>query len=592
MSPSRILATTTTGLLLRSADGGTSWDTAYQAASQMRSVTKIDDQRVLATGYNGLILKSVDQGDNWTVISPPENNLQYEETCFIGEEGWMVTSSFRKVMWHTNDAGDTWTPLDLPIERFWEGVYFITPDTGIVVGRNNLEGRVYITYDGGQSWQGGHITSYPIYDVTGVPNPNGTAWICGFGSDIEVLPNCNALPEISDFMGELSPCEGDTVLYTISAQDVSQFFWIFPPSWNPIGDTNNDSVYVVAGAVGNNISVTASSPCGISETINQAVQSNPVPHFLEISGEENPCEGSSITYTASALSALQYAWTFPSDWTITSDPTLGSVTVDVGQQSGVVSVLASNDCGVTGPEILSVNTKRLPVVSNVLGEAEPCQGSMVIYTAEEAFTDEILWSFPADWNVVGSQNEATITFFVGATNGTISAIGQNACGMSAEATLDVNPKLTPAVSIIENGNLLSLSQSGSAYQWYLNSEIIDGATGSDYTATVSGVYHAVVVYDNGCESSTPPVAVIVTSILNADDVLTVTTYPNPVNEELHLLGIEGGYDYKIFDMAGNLIARNYLTKQSIEVGNLQQGAYIIRIQQGDKTYQARFIIIR
>jgi hypothetical protein len=260
-------------------------------------------------------------------------------------------------------------------------------------------------------------------------------------------------------MGDLSPCQGDTVLYTINAQDVSQFFWIFPPTWGPIGSTNNDSVWVIAGPVGNNISVTGSSPCGISETINQAVVTNPLPNFLEISGEENPCEGASITYSASALSALEYIWSFPADWTITTDPMLGSVTVEVGKLSGEISVHASNDCGVSGPEILTVNTKPLPIVSNVIGETEPCQGSTVTYTANAQNVGVFVWSFPVDWELIGNFNESTIQLKIGASSGIVTVLGQNECGQSEEQMLSVNIKPAPEVFIISNGNTLSLTQS-------------------------------------------------------------------------------------------------------------------------------------
>ena len=202
-----ILACSPSGMILRSIDAGTSWDTVYQTAGQIRSLSKIDNQRYMATGFNGLILRSANQGATWTPLTAPEAGLQYEQTHFIGNEGWLVTSSFKKTMWHTTNAGDTWSPITLPIERFWDGVYFMSPDTGIIVGRSSAEGRVYITFNGGTNWQAGYITDFPLFGVTGIPNPNGTAWIYGFGSDIEVLPYCSELPIISNLTGASAPCK-------------------------------------------------------------------------------------------------------------------------------------------------------------------------------------------------------------------------------------------------------------------------------------------------------------------------------------------------------------------------------------------------
>lgn len=592
VSSSRILATTTTGILLRSTDSGTTWDTAYTASNQLRSVTKIDNQRLMATGYGGVILKSIDQGDTWTTITPPEANLQYEETYFKGEEGWMVTSSFKKVMWHTNNAGDSWTPIDLPIERFWEGVYFISPDTGIVVGRNNLEGRVYITFDGGQIWQGGHITSYPIYDVTGFPNPNGTAWISGFGSDIEVLPYCNALPAIDDFAGDLSPCESDTVMYTISSIDVAQYFWLFPNDWVPVSDLNNDSVWVKVGKNAGTISVTGSNSCGISETINMGTLPELLPRTTSLTGEESPCEGSSQTYNASGTNADQFVWSFPGDWTPTTDPSLASVTVDVGVMSGFVTVHSLNDCGTSQSLSLETNIVILPWLNGVSGDTMPCQGDIAIYTAAATDADQINWTFPGDWQIIGNQNDPTIELQVGSMSGAVTAVAMSSCGFSLPLEVNVTARQVPEVSIMQNGNSLSLSQTGSTYQWYLNGDIIDGATSSTFEASVSGEYYAIVTYANGCEAIAPPLAVIVTSIWNAEDIISILTYPNPVRDELHLQGIEGSFDYKVFDFAGQIVLQNSSTGQSIPVNTVLEGLYIIRLQQGEKTYQARFAIMR
>src|SRR5690606_16419323 len=286
-----VLACSTNGLILRTTDGGTTWDTVYQAPmpnTQMRSIVRMSGNRLMATGFNGVIVRSADNGATWSPVTAPEAGLQYEQTHFIGEEGWLITSSFKKTMWHTTNGGDAWTPLNLPVDRNWDGVYFITPDTGVVVGRTNAEGRAYLTFNGGANWQSSYITDFPLYGVTGVPNPNGTAWIHGFGSDIEVLPYCTTFPVLADFFGDLLPCERDTVEYSITGQDVDTYFWFFPPGWIPIGVTDDDTVTVVVGPNGGNISVTASNTCGLSNNI--SVQAGPtlLPVVAPATGETTP----------------------------------------------------------------------------------------------------------------------------------------------------------------------------------------------------------------------------------------------------------------------------------------------------------------
>jgi hypothetical protein len=111
-------------------------------------------------------------------------------------------------------------------------------------------------------------------------------------------------------------------------------------------------------------------------------------------------------------------------------------------------------------------------------------------------------------------------------------------------------------------------------------------------ATVSGEYHATVVYDNNCSVSSLPVNVIISSIWNAGEIHSLSTYPNPVTEELFLQGIEGDFQYKILDYSGKVAINGKSAKQSVTVSTLSEGMYLIRIEQGDKTYQSRFIIMR
>ncbi|MGB3080827.1 MAG: YCF48-related protein, partial [Saprospiraceae bacterium] len=236
ISHDRILAASTTGTIYLSKNAGMTWDSVYSSGLQMRSIARIDDQHYMATGYNGVIVRSDDQGQTWHLVTIPEAGLQYEQSFFLNGEGWLITSSFKRSMWHTTDGGNTWDTLGLPLDRFWDGLYFITRDTGVIVGRTATEGRAYLTYDGGHHWQPGYITGYPLYGATGSPNPNGTAWIFGYGSDIENLLYCNTPPSIGNFVGDLFPCEKDTVLYTLSSQNVDEFTWHFPPGWEILGN--------------------------------------------------------------------------------------------------------------------------------------------------------------------------------------------------------------------------------------------------------------------------------------------------------------------------------------------------------------------
>lgn len=72
-----------------------------------------------------------------------------------------------------------------------------------------------------------------------------------------------------------------------------------------------------------------------------------------ISGNTNPSEGASETYSISAVSgATSYTWTLPSGWTGSS--TTSSITATVGSNSGTIYVTANNGCGASTARSLAV----------------------------------------------------------------------------------------------------------------------------------------------------------------------------------------------------------------------------------------------
>ena len=354
ISTTRILACSSTGIIYLTTNAGASWDTVYTITGQFRSITRINDQRYMATGYNGVIVRSEDQGSTWHPVTIPEAGNQYEQTYFLGNEGWLVTSSFKHTMWHTSNAGDTWDPITLPLDRFWDGVFFITPDTGIVVCHNTSEGRAYITFNGGANWQAGYILPFQLSGVAGVPNPNGTAWIFGSGSDIEVLPYCNTLPLIADFAGDVSPCEKDTVTYTISSQDVENYNWAFPPGWEPIGNVNNDTVQVEVGLNSGNVSVYASNICGYSAQLIFAATVSTLPIVLELVGTPVFCPGNQLVYITEVSNTDSYHWIYPESWTVVGDSTGNQIVLIASDQGGQVGVYGTNACG--NSDLMSINT--------------------------------------------------------------------------------------------------------------------------------------------------------------------------------------------------------------------------------------------
>ncbi|HZV70760.1 MAG TPA: YCF48-related protein [Saprospiraceae bacterium] len=588
ISANRIIAASSTGKIFLSKNAGMTWDSVYNSGNQMRSIARIDDQHYMAAGFNGVILRSDDQGQTWQPVTIPEPNLQYEQSFFINGEGYLISSSFKKVMWHTTDNGITWDTLNLPIDRFWDGLYFITPDTGVIVGRTSSEGRAYVTFDGGNHWQSGYTTSYPLFGAAGVPNPNGTAWIFGYGSDIEVLPNCNALPVISEFTGDLFPCEKDTVTYSLVSQDVDEFTWHLPPGWQIVGNANNDTIQVQVGANSGNVTVSGSNICGVTGQLSFSAGAKRLPVVNGVSGNIAPCTGDLSSYTADAFNTSDYVWTIPPDWSIQGNANQKTIMVLVGTVDGIISVSGSNTCGTSqAPEPFNVFAQTLPTISLQSGDLTPCPGDTVSYEFdffEISFIYEFLSGFE-DWTLL--EGGPGIRFIVGHASGVFQVSVGNECGSS---TLDVNPVPinVPDVNIVSNGTYLASSVKGVAYQWLFNGSAIAGATADTLVPFFIGTYTLKVTFSSGCSALSNPLEVL-TATSDPFGVLPLSVYPIPASDLLFISEIKGDFTYTILDLLGKIVKRDKAEENQIEIGYLTKGMYLLTVEKDDLTYLAKFI---
>jgi len=227
---------------------------------------------------------------------------------------------------------------------------------------------------------------------------------------------------------------------------------------------------------------------------------------------------------------------------------------------------------------------------SISGEGSPCEGLIAVFVANGEYYNEVVWTYPADWQVIGSANQGAIQLKIGEAAGTVSAQGINACGSSAIAEVPVTPLIIPEVTVIANENILTLSSVGVEYQWLLNGAPIDGATGAEYIATISGDYSATIIFETGCTTTTAPVSVIISAVDNGASIIPLSVYPVPVSSTLYLKGITPGFDYTITDVTGALITKNSTTEASVSVSTLPDGVYFLRLQQDQKTYMARFVV--
>ncbi len=120
-----------------------------------------------------LIMDSHDLGDTWTDKSIAEDAM-FSRIQFVDQHNGIVTGEFGTV-YITNDGGKSWEANNsIPNEFYPMASHFISPDVGWVGG---LQGIIFHTEDGGKNWRRQQTgTVAPIYNICVV---NGEAYAVG-----------------------------------------------------------------------------------------------------------------------------------------------------------------------------------------------------------------------------------------------------------------------------------------------------------------------------------------------------------------------------------------------------------------------------
>ncbi len=228
----------------------------------------------------------------------------------------------------------------------------------------------------------------------------------------------------------------------------------------------------------------------------------------------------------------------------------------------------ANGC-VDTSSLYSFNVNQTPTASiSVSPSVTVCQNDTVTLTSNYASGN--VWS-----NSLTTQSIKVTTsgnYFVTVTS--------NSCSNTSSSYSITVKSLPTTPTINQNGNVLA-SSSASNNQWYLNGQLITGATSQFYTAAQSGIY-SVAVTVNGCSAFSNTVTAGVTTDINkVSNSVEFEIYPNPTKERITIALNNNAleYTFKITNTLGQIVLSNSITQQvsDIEVGNLASGIYFVYI---------------
>ena len=154
----------------------------------------------------------------------------------------------------------------------------------------------------------------------------------------------------------------------------------------------------------------------------------------------------------------------------------------------------------------------------------------------------------------------------------------------------------PPQSITQSGDTLFAIAGATTYQWYFNSNIINGATNYFYVAPQSGDYNVVATDANGCEVEAANVQCCGRrSYLSVSRIIGALIFPNPVGDKVTIqkskVKSETAVEISIYNMLGEMVlaaplptANCQLPTCIMDVSQLARESYYIEIVANRKNF--------
>ncbi|CAN5377526.1 hypothetical protein BH09BAC5_BH09BAC5_09340 [soil metagenome] len=279
-----------------------------------------------------------------------------------------------------------------------------------------------------------------------------------------------------------------------------------------------------------------------------------------ITGSVSFCQGSSVTFTISAVSgATNYTWTVPGGSIITAGQGTVSITMTAGSTSGTITVTADNCNGSSSPATLAVTVNPLPTVAVSPSSSTICLGASQTLVASGAST----YSWSSGGNTANEiVSPSSISSY------TVTGTDANGCVGTATATIIVNPVPTvsasSSASIICAGTNDTLTATGAmSYAWAPSGgnaavEIISPSATTNYTVTGTDA--------NGCMDTATisitvnalPVVNLGTDVtqcggtitLDAQNVGSIYLWNDLTNNQTNLVSVSGIYSVDVTNPNG------------------------------------------
>ena len=133
------------GIIAKTTDSGDTWDTTI-TSSTLSSISFPVDSIGYAVGINGTILKTTDAGLNWITQNSNVTNYLYSVFFLNDSIGFASGDS---IVLKTTDGGNNWTSQVIGSNIYSMRIFFPSDSIGYIL---SFEDNIYKTIDSGNNW--------------------------------------------------------------------------------------------------------------------------------------------------------------------------------------------------------------------------------------------------------------------------------------------------------------------------------------------------------------------------------------------------------------------------------------------------------
>lgn len=229
---------------------------------------------------------------------------------------------------------------------------------------------------------------------------------------------------------------------------------------------------------------------------------------------------------------------------------------------------------------LQCDTAALPF-SLFNGPHVLCPGTCTSFSNLSTNATSYTWSFPGGSPSTSTDVNPQNICYNSPGHYPVSLIATNSFGsdtLMLNNYITVHPYPAPQ-GISQNGDTLFAIQGAVSYQWYVDGNIIPGATDYFYVANQSGDFNVVAADANNCEVEAV-IYDVIAGIASIKDKSECHVYPNPFTNMIHAASVDGHpLQIILYDMLSQkLLQETFTGSAALNTQPLAKGIYIYEVR--------------